>query len=184
MKTALRPCIPGFLCFFLLALPPLPYASESEDSLSSCLRAWGQHPFGTDPAYRTLGTTFNIFGVGTDLKDPYPSDTADLVLVRPSLNIMGGTTVELLNPNGWYCLQGDVTVMGRLTIQADCQARLAFAGEGLSVLAGGSPKQAITVLGATRIERVGCGEMARTQALNDLREVSCGKPTAAHVHHR
>lgn len=164
MNTAQRLCLPGFLSFSLLALPPLPYASESEDSLSSCLRAWGQHPFGANPAYRTLGATFNIFGVGTDLTDPYPSDTADLVLVRPSLNIMGGTTIALLNPNGWYCLLGDVNVMGRLTIQTDCRTHLALAGEGLSILAGSSPKQAVTVVGSTRIERVGCDDAGKPGA--------------------
>lgn len=164
MNPTLQPCLPGLLILLLLTLAPILDASELEDSLSSCLDVWEEHPFGAAPPYRTLGTTLNIFGMGTDLKDPYPSDTADLVLVRPSLNIMGGKTIELLNPNGWYCLLGDVNVMGRLTIQTDCRAHLAFAGEGLSILAGSSPKQAVTVVGSTRIERVGCDDADKPDA--------------------
>lgn len=158
MNPAPRRALPSLLTIILLTFPALLLASELEDSLSNCLRAWGKHPFGSVPPYRTLGTSLNIFGVGPDLKDAYPSETADLVLVRPSINIMGGTTVELLNPNGWYCLLGNVNVMGKLTIKTDCRAHLAFAGEGLSVLGAGSPNHAVTVMGSTRIERSTCDE--------------------------
>jgi hypothetical protein len=69
---------------------------------------------------------------------------------------MGGSTFELLNPNGWYCLRTNVNVMGGLTIKVHCKAHLASATEGVTVLGSSSDKKSITVMGSTKIEQVGC----------------------------
>jgi hypothetical protein len=47
---------------------------------------------------------------------------------------MGGSTIELLNLNGWYCLWTNVNVMGGLTIKMHCKAHLASATESVTVL--------------------------------------------------
>jgi type V secretory pathway adhesin AidA len=78
------------------------------------------------------------------------------VLVNPGVNVMGETTLELLNPNGWYCLRSNVNVMGNLDIRADCRAHLASAANGATVLGSNSGTKSVTVMGSTRIEFVGC----------------------------
>ncbi|MDD1644672.1 MAG: hypothetical protein LUQ29_15590, partial [Methylococcaceae bacterium] len=79
-----------------------------------------------------------------------------LVLVNPEVNIMGGTTIELLNPNGWYCFRSNINVMGSLSIRAHCKAHLASAKEGVTALGSNSGNKSVTIMGSTQIELVGC----------------------------
>jgi hypothetical protein len=78
------------------------------------------------------------------------------VLVNPGVNVMGGTTLELLNPNGWYCFKSNVNVMGSLRIKAACKAHLASAHDGTTVLGSNSDNKSVTVMGKTQVELVGC----------------------------
>ena len=66
------------------------------------------------------------------------------------------TTLELLNPNGWYCFKSNVNVMGSLRIKAACKAHLASAHDGTTVLGSNSDNKSVTVLGSTHVELVGC----------------------------
>jgi hypothetical protein len=79
-----------------------------------------------------------------------------LILVNPGVNVMGGTRVELLNPNGWYCFRSNVNVMGRLSIRAHCKAHFASAHDAVTVLGSNQADKSVTVLGKTQIELVGC----------------------------
>src|SRR3990167_8874220 len=46
----------------------LAQAQDSESgALQACLKAWGEHPFGPNPAYRTLAAAVNVMG-GMDIK--------------------------------------------------------------------------------------------------------------------
>jgi hypothetical protein len=132
------------------------FATEIDGSIANCLKAWGTHPFGTNPSYKTLATSVKVFGIGENPKDSEVTNSPSLVLVNPGVNVMGGTTIELLNPNGWYCLRSNVNVMGGMTLKVHCKAHLASATEGVTVLGSNSDKKSITVMGSTNIETIGC----------------------------
>jgi hypothetical protein len=145
------------LCLLLSTLAALPAsASENDGYIDMCLKAWGKHPFGTSPQYKTLAASVKIFGIGQDMEDLLPTKAPELVLVDTGVNIMGGSTMQLLNPNGYYCFRSNVNVMGGLTIKAHCKAHLASASDGLTVLGADSANKSVTVMGATRIQLVGC----------------------------
>jgi hypothetical protein len=131
-------------------------ATEIDNAMASCLKAWGQNPFGNNPSYKTLATSVKVFGIGDDPADTEVTSSPSLVMVNPGVNVMGGTTIELLNPNGWYCLRSNVNVMGGLTIKVHCKAHLASASEGVTVLGSNSDKDSVTVMGSTHVESVGC----------------------------
>ncbi|MDD2658431.1 MAG: hypothetical protein PHY54_01965 [Methylococcales bacterium] len=139
----------------LLAHGPLS-AEERNDAIASCLKAWGANPFGKNPRYKTLGTSVKVFGIGQNPTDTERTNSPSLVLVEPAVNVMGGTTMELLNPNGWYCFRSNVNVMGSLSIKADCKAHLASASDGTTVLGASSGGKSVTVMGSTQVELVNC----------------------------
>lgn len=131
-------------------------AEEVDPSIATCLKAWGRHPFGKSPKYTTLATSVSVFGIGQRPADTMRTDSPSLVLVNPGVNVMGGTTLKLLNPNAWYCFRSNVNVMGVLNIRAHCKAHLASAFNGATVLGSNSDNNSVTVLGLTHVELVGC----------------------------
>ena len=152
-KQLINPIILGMTLLF--SMPTL--ATEIDGSIANCLKAWGKHPFGNNPSYKTLSTSVKVFGIGADSTDSEVTNSPSLILVNPGVNVMGGSTIELLNPNGWYCLRNDVNVMGGLTIKVHCKAHLASATESsVTVLGSNSDQKSVTVMGSTNIERVGC----------------------------
>jgi len=40
-------------------------------------------------------------------------------LVKPAVSVMAKTVLQLKNPNGWYCLKGRTSVLGKIEIQLD-----------------------------------------------------------------
>jgi hypothetical protein len=147
------------LCLVLLCLSgtaTLAHADEESDAISRCLKAWGKHPFGNHPSYRTLATSVKVFGIGQDTEDTQGTSRPELIMVNAGVNVMGGSTMALLNPNGWYCLRSNVNVMGGMTVKAHCKAHLASATEGVTVLGSNSENKAVTVMGKTTVELVGC----------------------------
>ncbi len=140
----------------VLLFPVAVFAQSPDPSIATCLKAWGKHPFGRNPEYKTLATSVKVFGIGRATADTDVTSTPTLVLVSAGVNVMGGSTVELLNPNGWYCLRSNVNVMGGLTIKAHCKAHLASAIDGVTVMGDNAENKGVTVMGATRVEHVGC----------------------------
>jgi hypothetical protein len=138
------------------SLPTFATETEVDGSIVSCLKAWGEHPFGKNPKYKTLATSVKVFGIGEDTKDLEVTSSPSLVLINPGVNVMGGSTVELLNPNGWYCFRTNVNVMGGLNIKLHCKAHLASSTGGTTVLGTDSDKNSVTVMGSTEVERVDC----------------------------
>ena len=158
IKTMNRPKL-LIMCLVIFSSPmaaEIASAEEPDSSIASCLQAWGEHPFGTSPKYQTMGTSVKVFGIGKQSADTQRTETPSLVLVNPGVNVMGDTTVELLNPNGWYCFRSKVNVMGNLNIRADCKAHLASAHDGVAVLGSDRNDKSVTVLGNTHVELVGC----------------------------
>ena len=138
-------------------LAPVVVSAQSPDpSITTCLKAWGTHPFGANPPYKTLATSVKVFGIGRATADTEVTSAPTLVLVSAGVNVMGGSTVELLNPNGWYCLRSNVNVMGGMIIKAHCKAHLASAVDGVTVMGENADNKGVTVMGATRVEHVGC----------------------------
>lgn len=134
-------------------------AQEVDGSIAACLKAWGKHPFGSRPTYKTLSTSVKVFGIGANTADTEPTSSPALVLINPGVNVMGGSTIELLNPNGWYCFRSNVNVMGGMTIRAHCKAHLASSsegGSGTTVMGNNKDQKGVTVMGSTQVERVGC----------------------------
>lgn len=136
--------------------PAVVSAEEVDNSVASCLKAWGKHPFGKNPQYRTLSTAVKVFGIGRDTIDSEATSSPALVLVNPSVNVAGGAIVQLLNPNGWYCLRTTVNVMGGLTIKAHCKTNLATTSGDVMVAGNSTADKGVTVMGSTQVERVGC----------------------------
>lgn len=160
MKSSKKTVPVVVLLGFCLALsfPMLVLAKEVDSSIAACLKAWGDHPFGDAPLFKTLETSVTVFGIGGRTADTEPTSSPALVLINPSLNMMGGSTIELLNPNGWYCLRTTVTIMGRVGIRAHCKAQLASTSAGSTVLGNNTENRSIkdltvTAMGSVSVER-------------------------------
>jgi hypothetical protein len=133
--------------------------SSPEDAVNLCLKAWGTHPFGHKPKYKTMATSVKVFGIGKNPKDAEVTAKPELILVNPAVNVMGGTVFELLNPNGWYCFRANVNVMGGLVVKAHCKAHLASASNGATVMGTtDSANKGVTVMGSTKVELIDCGK--------------------------
>ena len=133
------------------------FAAEEEQSpVNSCLNAWGKHPFSKTTEYKTLSTAVKVFGIGRESADTEVTPTPALILVNPGVNVGGGSVMQVLNPNGWYCFRTTVNVMGGLTIKAHCKAHLATTSGEVLAAGNGADGKGVSVLGATQVERVGC----------------------------
>ena len=151
--------IVAFMAFCLaLSFPMAVSAREVDSSIAACLKAWGDHPFGKAPQFKTLETWGKVFEIGTQAADTEPTSSPSLVLIKPSFNVMGGSTIELLNPNGWYCLRTTVSIMGRVSIRAHCKAHLASTSAGSTVLGNNSQNRnikdiTVTAMSGISVER-------------------------------
>jgi hypothetical protein len=138
-----------------------PQYSAGKDSeywpvVKSCLEVWGEkHPFNDESKlrFRVLETSVKVFGIGDDITDKDETDDAQLILVRPGVNVMGKLTFHLMNPKGWYCFEKNVTVMAKSEITVACTAQVASAGPGATVLGSSPGKGGTTVMGKTTFER-------------------------------
>lgn len=162
--------MPGFFRSFLIAMLAIGSASlacaadgDKDDeaqqegrAMQACLKAWGQHPFGSNPGYRTLATSVKVFGIGQGTADREVTAEPSLIMVNPGINVMGGSEIELLNPNGWYCLRAAVNVMGGMEIKLQCGAQLASATTGTTVMGGENAAKGVSVMGSITVQRVGC----------------------------
>ena len=134
-------------------------ASAQDDTsvaIDNCLKAWGKTPFGPNPKFRTMPVNVKVFGIGNANVDSVKTSEPDLVLIKAGVNVMGGSTVELQNPNGWYCFVTNVNVMGKMKIKAACTAHLAQSHDGVTVMGGDSTNKSVTVMGKTEVELTGC----------------------------
>jgi hypothetical protein len=123
-------------------------------AITACLDAFAEHPFGSNPAYRTLPVKVKVFGIGKDTIDNTVTSSPELVYVRTGVNVAGGSVVQLNNPQGWYCMRSAVNVMGGLVISLACDAKFVILGEGATVLGGSDDKNTgVTVMGGTTIRR-------------------------------
>ncbi|MGH7806281.1 MAG: hypothetical protein ACREQJ_18175 [Candidatus Binatia bacterium] len=83
-------------------------------NVGRCLANWKDHPFGSSTDYRVIAAKVGVFGIGGDVRDDNPTAAPELVYVRPAVSVMSKSLIELLNPNGWYCLERSVAVMAKI----------------------------------------------------------------------
>jgi hypothetical protein len=131
-------------------------AQETDSPVDGCLFAWNKQPFGRHPEYKTLSTSVKVFGIGHATSDTEVTPNPALILVNPGVNVGGGSVIQVLNPNGWYCFRTTVNVMGDLTIRAHCKAHLATTSGDVLASSNGADGKGVSVLGSTVVERVGC----------------------------
>ncbi|HXS53736.1 MAG TPA: hypothetical protein VN782_14475 [Usitatibacter sp.] len=147
----------------LACIPAISFADSGDQAaLDQCIAYWGKSsPFrkGTAPQ-GVISTGVKVFGIGSSSSgDDTVTAKPRLVLVRPAVNVMGRSTIRLANPHGWYCFRSNVTVMGKLEIDAQCHAHLATAREeGTAVGAADESSKGVAVFGALRVNRFGCDE--------------------------
>lgn len=132
--------------------------ADDLEEIRGCFATWKTHPFSKDhPKFKTLSAKVKVMGIGGNVEDKEVTAEPALVLVRPAVAVMSKQKLELLNPNGWYCLKNMTTVMGKGEIRLHCKARLASSEDGASVAAVGQEDTGGTaVLGKVKVVRVGC----------------------------
>src|SRR5436190_11488511 len=147
------------LCAAVWMLFPAAGLANDQVAVDQCISAWGsKSPFkkGT-PHSLVIDTGVKVFGLGGRQTHDAPTNQPALVLVRTPVNVMGKSTIRLSNPKGWYCFEDAVTVAGKINIAAHCQANLAGAKGGGTVVAGANDaNQGVVVMGALRVTRFGC----------------------------
>jgi len=130
-------------------------AGDYDADVKACLASWGEHPFDEEaPEYRVIAASVKVMGIGSNVKDDKPTSSPELVYLRPSVSVWSRLTMDLLNPKGWYCVKTNVSVMAKAQINLACHAHLASTGAGTNVMGGG--EEGVNVMGATRVERIGC----------------------------
>ena len=143
------------------SLVPVAALADDQPTLDACIASWGSAaPFkkGT-PATKVIATGVKVFGIGSEGATDEPTTKPSLVLVRPAVNVMGKSTIQLKNPQGWYCFVSNVNVAGKMEIEVPCNAHVASAKEdGTSVGAVDESNKGVTVFGALRVTRTGCAE--------------------------
>ncbi len=134
-------------------------SSPKRAAIDACLAAWGEHPFTTDDSkrFRVVESSVRVMGFGNELVDHDQTSYPQLILIEPTVSVMTKTTYTLQNDNGWYCFDTTVTVLGKGVVQLACDAHMADARAGVSVVGDTSGnKKGVTVVGKTEVRRSGC----------------------------
>lgn len=125
--------------------------------VQSCLNHFGTHPFDAkNPSFFTISTKVKVLGIGDETVDYNKTDKPQLILVKSNVTVLSKNLLRLMNPNGWYCLKGQVAVLGKAEIHLSCKAKIASSKDGTTVLGGNDANNGVIVLGSSRIIREGC----------------------------
>lgn len=132
---------------------------EDDKAINRCLASWNTHPFKekNDRRYRVLETSVKVLGIGGDVEDVDATSYPQLILIKPSVQVMSKATFTFKNPNGWYCFKSNVTVLGKAVINAVCNAHIADSTNSVAVMGKNEGKGGgVTVLGKTEVNRIDC----------------------------
>ena len=145
------------LAFFAFSFVTTAFG-QYDSEVKQCLKHWKSAPFSSKKLnYRTLSASVSVLGVGGEINDTKKTSGPELIYLKPSVNVLGKSTIRLMNPNGWYCLKSNTNVLGKAIIELHCKAKLAMSNTGATVLGSEeSDQKGTTVLGKTKIKRVGC----------------------------
>lgn len=151
------------LVIFLCGLTSVHALASSDDddgdqqAVNRCISQWKDSPFKKgEKDYKTIGTKVTVFGVGGKVEDEEKTEKPSLVLIKPSVNVLGKAKFKLHNPNGWYCFKPTTSVLGKMELEAHCKAHLATTSEGANVLGANDRERGVTVLGTIRVKTIGC----------------------------
>lgn len=133
-------------------------AAETDlEAIQACLAHFKSHPFDAKaPSFQTLSTGVKVFGIGNSTNDLANTETPKLMLIKTNVTVMSKNKLQLKNPNGWYCLKGQVSVLGKTEIHLNCKSKIASSTDGVNVLGGSNTENGVTVLGSSKIVRQGC----------------------------
>lgn len=155
------PILVGFMCAAAIVSTA---RAEDSDEIQTCLTKWGKTPFTRTSKFRVISARVKVMGIGKDIDDTASTNEPELVLIRPAVTVMGKTAINLGNPNGWYCLKGEVAVMGKMEINVNCKAHFASSKDGATVMGSDDQGTGTTVMGSTRVNRVGsCAGASKVQ---------------------
>ena len=144
--------VKAFIVLLSMLFAVSAYAAD-DDEVANCLRSWGKHPFKEKPEFRVISSKVRVMGVGSNVEDTRPTDKPELVLLKPAVSVMSKSTMDLMNPNGWYCLKGKVDVLGKTEINLHCNAHMASSTGGVAVMGSNVEEKGVTVLGKSVINR-------------------------------
>ena len=99
--------------------------------------------------------------MGNAINDTVATRKPELILVSAAVNVLGSVEYNLLNPNGYYCIDTAVNVNQSLKINLDCQARLTDSRVHVNVGSNVSDQMAgvgVHVGSNIEVNRVGSGE--------------------------
>ncbi len=123
-----------------------------------CLAAWHHHPFRDlhKIRFRLLHPKVRVFGLGDNIADFTRTNYPQIIFIKAAVNVMSKTTYQLKNPNGWYCFEAKVNVLGKSIIRAACTAHIATTKGNVVVLGKDRTTKGTTVLGKSLVYR-DCG---------------------------
>ncbi len=130
--------------------------SPDDVAIGKCLEKWGAaSPFAADAGYRKIHASVQVLGKGKGIVDDVRTEKPELVLITAAVSVLGKTSYELLNPNGWYCMKVDVNVLTDVTVKLECGARMADNQIDVGVLSNSQPVGGVGVhvLSDVKIER-------------------------------
>lgn len=140
-----------------LTLSGVVVAGDDLSDVKACLAHFKGHPFDAkNPSFQILSTGVKVFGVGSETNDLAKTEKPSLVLIKTNVTVLSKNKIFLMNPNGWYCLKGQVSVLGASEIHINCKAKIASSTDGVNVLGGSNTQNGVTVLGSSKIIREGC----------------------------
>lgn len=162
MKNALALALSSISLVSASALAAPALDAGDQRVVDACIAEWGAaSPFKKGAVVgKVVSPGVKVFGIGKNNNgDETVTDKPALILVRPAVNVMGKTTIRLANPKGWYCFRSNVTVAGKIAIEAHCDAHIASArDDGTSVMAKDESDKGVAVMGALRVTRFSCPE--------------------------
>lgn len=129
--------------------------------VKACINAWEgkSNPFRKkkNVRFRIMSSTVKVFGLGggsnsnvDEVKTSYPQ----LIFIKSSVNVMGKSTFRLMNPNGWYCFEDNVNVMGKAVIEIGCNTNLATTSGSTTVMGASRGTSGVTVMGKSEVKRI------------------------------
>lgn len=138
--------------------------ADDAEEIQACLSKWGNSPFTAKSPYRVVAARVKVMGIGGDIDESKKTSKPELVLIRPAVTVMAKTLMTLGNPNGWYCLKGKTAVMGKMQIDLHCSAHIASSEDGATVMGSDKEGTGTTVMGSTKITRIGNCAAAKADA--------------------
>jgi hypothetical protein len=150
------------LLLLVLSFSSFVHADDADmTDIKACLKNFGKHPFNAEnPQFDVLKAKVKVLGIGGTTVDDNITKEPKLILIKPNVTVLSKTNLNLLNPNGWYCLKGQVSVLGKAIINLHCTAKITSSSDGVTVLGGSDGDNGVTVLGKTKVVRVGCDKPA------------------------